>query len=437
MSFTLSHSKYPALTLKGGAIVGLMTLNEGRTMSSIQPVKPTSLPGVRYREHPTRKHGLKPDRYYFIRYKIKGVLKEEGVGWSSEGITADSAYALRSTIRKNAKEGTGPASFSGIKDDAHERREADRLAREEDERRNVPFGVFFDAEYMPAAELYKKSGSIVAEKHLYKLWIKPVLVEVPLIDIKTGHLESIMGAMLKAGKSPATVKYAMAVVSQVWNHARDKGLVDKESPTRRIKKPKVDNKRVRFLTEAEADTLLTALMERSPTVHDIAALGIFCGARAREIYSLRWGDIDHKAGTVFLRQTKNGRSRHVYITKEIRDILERRYENQGRNELVFPSTKGTEITRIYNTFDIVVAELGFNEGVTDSRQKVVFHTTRHTFASWLVQRGVPIYTVAKLTGHSELRMVERYAHLAPDGVKEAAMLLEGALTKKAETKKAS
>ena|GEM_PF-6997740 len=49
----------------------------------------------------------------------------------------------------------------------------------------------------------------------------------------------------------------------------------------------------------------------------------------------------------------------------------------------------------------------------------------------LVQRGVPLYTVAKLTGHSELRMVERYAHLAPEGVKEAAMLLEGAFDDKA------
>ena len=48
----------------------------------------------------------------------------------------------------------------------------------------------------------------------------------------------------------------------------------------------------------------------------------------------------------------------------------------------------------------------------------------------VVQRGVPIYTVAKLTGHSELCMVERYAHLAPDGVKEPMMLLEGALLKK-------
>ncbi|MDL2313553.1 tyrosine-type recombinase/integrase [Desulfovibrio sp. OttesenSCG-928-C14] len=87
---------------------------------------------------------------------------------------------------------------------------------------------------------------------------------------------------------------------------------------------------------------------------------------------------------------------------------------------------------ISNTFDIVVAELGFNDGIEDSRQKVVFHTRRHTFASWLVQRGVPLYTVAKLTGHSELRMVERYAHLAPSGVKEAAKMLEGALSRDPE-----
>ena len=398
-------------------------------MSTLQPVKPTSLPGVRYREHSTRKHGLKPDRYYFIRYKIKGVLKEEGVGWSSEGITAESAYALRATIRDNAKKGSGPPSFSAIKTDAHEKREADRLVKEEEARRNIAFGAFFEAEYFPAAELYKRPGSLVAERNLFKKWLKPILGAVPLIAIKTSHLETIMGNMLKEGKSPATIKYAIAVVSQVWNYAKDRSLVEHESPTRKIKKPKVDNKRVRFLTEDEARELLDALMERSPTVRDMTAFGIFCGARAGEIYTLRWCDIDTEGGTVFLRQTKNGISRHVYLTQEIREILERRYKGQARGELIFPSTKGGEITRISNTFEHVVKDLGLNDGITDIRQKVVFHTTRHTFASWLVQRGVPLYTVAKLTGHSELRMVERYAHLAPDGVREAALLLEGALNK--------
>jgi integrase len=80
-----------------------------------------------------------------------------------------------------------------------------------------------------------------------------------------------------------------------------------------------------------------------------------------------------------------------------------------------------------------VAELGFNKGITDARQKLVFHSLRHTFASWLVQRGTPIYEVAKLLGHSTVRMTERYSHLAPDTVRQAALGLGGILDKKPGT----
>jgi integrase len=72
-----------------------------------------------------------------------------------------------------------------------------------------------------------------------------------------------------------------------------------------------------------------------------------------------------------------------------------------------------------------VKDLALNEGISDNRQKVVIHTTRHTFASWLVQKGTPLYTVSKLMGHSSIRMTERYAHLAPDTQRAAAMELEG------------
>ena len=59
-------------------------------------------------------------------------------------------------------------------------------------------------------------------------------------------------------------------------------------------------------------------------------------------------------------------------------------------------------------------------GIEDFR----FHDLRHTFASRLVQGGVPLYNVMSLTGHKSLSMVQRYAHLAPDFQEEAIKVLD-------------
>ena len=74
---------------------------------------------------------------------------------------------------------------------------------------------------------------------------------------------------------------------------------------------------------------------------------------------------------------------------------------------------------------MILRDTKLNEGITDPRDKVVFHTLRHTFASWLVQAGVPLYTVQRLMGHKSIVMTQRYAHLAPDQGAEAARLLSG------------
>ena len=49
--------------------------------------------GIRYREHPTRKHGVprRPDRYYVIRIAVDGLMRQEALGWESEGVTLDEA----------------------------------------------------------------------------------------------------------------------------------------------------------------------------------------------------------------------------------------------------------------------------------------------------------------------------------------------------------
>ncbi|WP_408936570.1 tyrosine-type recombinase/integrase, partial [Desulfobulbus sp.] len=75
-------------------------------------------------------------------------------------------------------------------------------------------------------------------------------------------------------------------------------------------------------------------------------------------------------------------------------------------------------------FRKAVQESGLNDGITDSRQKVVFHTLRHTFASWLVQAGFPIALVSQLLGHSNINVTMRYAHLAPSQAREAVSLID-------------
>lgn len=69
---------------------------------------------------------------------------------------------------------------------------------------------------------------------------------------------------------------------------------------------------------------------------------------------------------------------------------------------------------VSKTFKAVVDELGVNDGITDSRERLTYHSLRHAYASWAVMAGVPLYVVGKALGHKTTAMTQRYSHLAPD-----------------------
>ncbi|TVM13074.1 site-specific integrase, partial [Oceanidesulfovibrio indonesiensis] len=73
-----------------------------------------------------------------------------------------------------------------------------------------------------------------------------------------------------------------------------------ESPVAHVKRPKVDNRRVRFLTADEAEALLAKLKDSSQNLHDMALLSLFSGLRAGEIFNLIWGSVGLEAGTLCL-----------------------------------------------------------------------------------------------------------------------------------------
>jgi integrase len=386
----------------------------------------TQYTGVRYREHPSRKHARRPDRYFAIRYKVNGKLKEEALGWASEGWNAEKAHLERSGLRKAQNLGEGPQTLSEKRALENEKREQTEAEKRRLKKENMTFGQYFQQTYFPIAKDNKGWRSYNREESLFRLWVDPVIGKMPFKDVRPFHMEKLKKSMSDAGKAPRSIQYALAVVRQVFNHAKRNGVHAGESPTSMVAQPKLNNKRERFLTHEEAGILLAKLATKSQQLHDMAIVSLHCGARAGEVFDLTWGCVDFGNGTILLLDTKSGKNRRAYMTSEVREMLKNKGPGKP-NELIFKDTKGNKIADISNSFARVVEELGLNVGVTDRRLKVTFHTLRHTHASWHVMDGTDLYTVMKLLGHSTISMTERYSHLGSDSLRKAAQKFDVSL----------
>lgn len=377
--------------------------------------------GIRYREHETRKHGTKPDRYYAIRYYVNGKRKEEALGWSTEGWTLTKAREVRVKLREAQRLGEGPQSLQEKREKEQAKRELERQEQLERLRAGTTFSDFWDSSYWPAQQ-HKAPGSKEAEQRLWKKWLQPVIGKKSFAALNVRDLERIKANMLSQGLAPSSLKYVFSIVSQMWTQATREGLVEKQCPTRLITLPKRDNRRQRYLTPEEANALLEELGEHSDVTHDMALMALDCGLRFGEVAELKANDCDFERRLILIRDPKARVNRFAFMTERVREMLSSRCEEAPKGYL-FTNRYGDKMDRISNTFRRAADEL-FNQDVTDSRQKVCFHTLRHTFASWLVEEGTPLYTVKELLGHADFSMTQRYSHLAPEALQAAVAVLE-------------
>lgn len=399
----------------------------------------TAHKGLRYFEHDTRKHGKRFDRYYSIRFRVDGKLHTYGVGWLSDGIPEairqaepglgfeDYCLKLLRQYKVNAKTGTGPKSPREKRTIEQEREKQEQAEKARAEKENVTFGNYFENIYFPTYKIgRKKDTSRKAQEH-FKNWIEPAIGKIPLRDIKPFAIEKIKKNILGDNKSPRTLEYVLATIRQAWNMARLNGLVIGESPTKAIQKPKIDNKRVRFLSHEEAETLLNALKEKDTLTYDISLLSLQTGLRFGEIANLKWDHIDTDKGIIDVVDPKSGRGRVAYMTGKVKAMFDKMKPGKP-NDYIF-TKDNAPLRDTPKDFSKVVNELKLNESVTDPRRKIVFHSLRHTFASWHVSAGTDIYAVKSLLGHSNISMTERYSHLAPETLQNATRALEKAINR--------
>ena len=399
--------------------------------------------GLQYRKHSERKVGLRFDRYFRGRYTVLGKTTTIRFGWESEWKKIESTKKSRTgarksfedhceteliTYRENKRMGLRPINPDDAREMELEKAQAEaelKDAEEQDkaieEKKSLTFSELFNNHYIPFVKAEgKKSWS--QEASLYKTWIDSPLGKKRVCDISIIDVERVKHKVGK-DRSERTVQYCLAIIRRVYNFAIIRDFYDGVNPTKKVKIPSPDNARTRFFTRVQAEALLLNLHEKSPQLSQITEVSLFSGLKWGEVAGLLWPDVNIDQKTIFVRDPKNKHSRTIPMPERLQKMFRSTYK-EGIPGYIFPSKKGGKSTWVSRTIKRVIDELKMNDGITDSRQKLSFHSCRHSFCSWLAMEGVPLHTIGALAGHRNLRATQRYAHLLPDTLQAAVSLLD-------------
>lgn len=409
---------------------------------AIGELKKTSERGVYCIEHPIRKHGVRKDRQLILRYTIKGKAYKAVFGWESQGAKVSAAAEKVEMYKQNGKAGSGAVS---LKEELSERIQKDRAEEKRllgEKQRNVTLCDYFYNEYLPEAKNNKKSRTVGSEVALFKKWIEPLMGDRRIRDIVPLDFQRLKNKVIKGDrckddkghiyyveKSPRTVHYCVSIITQVWNMAFDNKVVDVQPPRRRtLNLPMIDNERTRAFTPEQVELYLECMKVRSPRWHDISMISLFGGLRASEVFKLEIGHFDEVRKRVFLRSPKKQKSQHLVLNDTAYELLKAlKAKHETGVGLFFTNTKGEQIEEVSDTVERVIKELGFNENVTDKRERLTFHSFRHTYATWILDGGGDIYMINRLLRHSSLAMTQKYLHPQEERLRDAAKGLDSVI----------
>ena len=367
--------------------------------------KLTRYPGVYERVSDFKTVKGKPDVCYDISYKHEGKKIWEKVGWLSEGYSAKLAVDVRSERLRSIRHG-------------------EELPRQK--KKHIYFKELA-AKYLKWAEDNKKAA--YTDKHRYENHLAKRFDDKRINQISSFELEKMKSELFKEGYAAATVKQCLILFRAMINKAILWKLYEGMNPVKGLKLPTVQNQRERFLTYTEADTLLNELLAKGyVAVHDMALLSLHCGLRAGEIFGLRGHDLDFENDVITILDTKNSRPKKCYMTEGVKEMLLKRMPSTP-DSFVFIQKTGEPYNEIPKSYREIADRL-FNKNVKDTRQRVTFHTLRHTFASWLALQGESLMTIRELLGHKSFAMTQRYAHLIPDEKRRAAVMLDRVFSEK-------
>lgn len=226
----------------------------------------------------------------------------------------------------------------------------------------------------------------------------------------------------------ATANRILTVFKAILNKAFQDEMVNEDLPWRRVKPfEKVDEAKIRFLTETEANRLINAC---DPNLRQLVHAALYTGARYNELASLIVINVQLTGRpNIYIQPSKSGKGRHVPLNETGASFFKNALIGKLGGEYVFTKQDNTPWGKNHHVRLLKTACIH-----AKIEPAVSFHELRHTYASLLAQAGTNLLIISRLLGHADARITSRhYAHLCDQTLSDAVNLMLPNFDNKKET----
>ena len=291
--------------------------------------------------------------------------------------------------------------------------------------REIPtLAQFVRVSYLPFAKSAKRSWR--TDETVLRIHILPRLGRLALDQISSQQAAELLHQMREQQYASGTTNRVLVLLRYMFNLAKKWGIAGVSNNPATELKTAPDVCRGRFLSADETNRLLNALdRDENQIAAKSIKLLLLTGARRNEITQAKWEHIDWQKKTLLVPCSKSGRPRLIQLNSAALELL-RSLPREPENAFIFPSpVTGRPSASLHFPWTRIRKQAGLTE--------FRLHDLRHSFASFLVNKGVSIYVVQGLLGHANVRATQRYAHLANETLSDAAELIPAVVLSAAST----
>ncbi len=233
-----------------------------------------------------------------------------------------------------------------------------------------------------------------------------------LDDITTEYLQGFVTYLSQTRLKANTQRLLFQKIASVLHDADREGLFDSRVLSR-VTRPKRDASKKCFLTESELKRLATVdLPEEDTNLRNMFFFSCLTGLRFGDVRRLQWKDIKACGNRLCLEFTQQKTHSHEYLPlcTEAEELLHRlKPSGASKNRMVFQYESNQHANKVLRRWSKSAR----------IKKHITYHSSRHTFCVRLLSHNIPIFTVQKLMGHSDIRTTQVYADLMDSSKKKA------------------